>query len=161
MSYYENHINILGHHKTKVTHTFLCACMDFYTTKHFVYTVETRYNEILGTRKFCLHILLYISSKKTILQYKVNWFIGTRENSLLYQVLINFFFFFFFWGGGHPRPFKKGTNSNNYFPMGHIHRITTGHQGHKKKGHLFLALSTYKYLEGHQGHFWGHQRPWP
>ena len=29
----------------------------------------------------------------------------------------------------------------NYFPMGHIHRITTGHQGHRKKGHLFLALS--------------------
>ena len=47
---------------------------------------------------------------------------------------------FFFWGGGHPRPFKKGTNSNSYYPMGHIHRITTGHQGHKKKGHLFLAL---------------------
>ena len=36
---------------------------------------------------------------------------------------------------------KRGTNSNNYFPMGHIHRITTGHQGHKKKkGDLFLAL---------------------
>ena len=43
--------------------------------------------------------------------------------------------------GGHPRPFKKGSkssNSNNYFPMGHIHRITTGHQGH-----LFLALSVH------------------
>ena len=38
-------------------------------------------------------------------------------------------------GGGHPRQFKKGTNSNNYFPMGHIHRITTGHQ------ELFLAFS--------------------
>ena len=48
--------------------------------------------------------------------------------------------------GGASKAIQKGTNNNNFFPMGHIHRITTGHQGHKKKGHLFLE---------------GHQRPWP
>ena len=54
---------------------------------YILITVETRYNEILGTEKFCLlyQIFCYISSKKTI-QNKENIFIGTGEISLLYQV---------------------------------------------------------------------------
>ena len=51
------------------------------------YTVETQYNKILGTKKFCLlyQIFCDISSPKTI-QNKENIFIGTGEISLLYQV---------------------------------------------------------------------------
>ena len=44
-------------------------------------TGETQYNEVLGTMKFCLLYQYF----KTI-QNKTNYFIGTWENSLLYQV---------------------------------------------------------------------------
>ena len=43
-------------------------------------TVETLYNEVLGTGKFC-----YISSQKQYITKHID-FIGTREYSLLYQV---------------------------------------------------------------------------
>ena len=52
-------------------------------------TVETRYNEILGTEKFSLlymyQIFRYINSKKTIHNIE-NIFIGTGKISLLFQV---------------------------------------------------------------------------
>ena len=49
---------------------------------------ETRYNEILGTRKFCLlyQISCYISCQKQYKTKENNVFIGTGENSLLYQI---------------------------------------------------------------------------
>ena len=57
---------------------------------------------------------------------------------------------------GHSKRAMPGTNSNNYFPMGHIHRNTTGHQGHMKKGHFFKCTNIWKGItaisEGIRGH---------
>ena len=67
-----------------------------------------------------------------------------------------------FFGGiqGHSK--RAPIVLNNFSPMGHIHRITTGHKCHKKEKirALIFGLKYTKYLEGHQGHFRGHQRPW-
>ena len=66
--------------------SFMVMCL-------YLYTGETQYNQIFGTRKFCLlyktYIRYFVISVVNKIQSKASYFIGNRElreNSLLYQV---------------------------------------------------------------------------